>query len=119
MRYIITGKAGATVENITNHINNETEYEVEVLTPTEINVLTDEYKVIYVSIPFKEAWEWYMSADIYNNDMRRLFNDEVIEFRELKKPDYTVEMNCCLNWRSAVDTIINILRRDSMSQRST
>lgn len=119
MRYIITGKAGATVENIANHINNETEYEVEILTPTEINALTDEHKVIYVSIPFKEAWEWYMKADIYNNDLRRLFNEEVMEFRELKNPDYTVEMNCCLNWRSAVDTIINILRRDSISQRST
>ncbi len=108
MRYIITGKRGSHANQMAEYIRNETNLDIEFMLPHEISQVKVNCTIIYVHIPLTAAWDWIMT-DPYNNDLRQIFDDEIMEFRELNKWNQ-IEYDGGINWKPTAKKNISIIK---------
>lgn len=54
------------------------------------------------------AWDWIVT-DPYNNDLIKAFEDEIMEFRELKNCDYQIEYDGEVDINPIVDKIVALI----------
>lgn len=110
--YVITGKKGSFAELITKYVNEQLDnIEVKCLSPSEID--TEHSTVILINIPFSSAWDWYMFGDIHNKEKLHMFNDEIMEFRNLDKFDYKIDFDGGVDWKSAAEQVVRVIKEDS------
>lgn len=109
MKYIITGKKGSHAEQMTEYIRNKSNCDIEFMLPYEINKVKSDCTIVYVHIPLTAAWDWIMT-DPYNNDLRQIFDDEIMEFRELNKWHHQIEYDGGIDWKSTAEKIINVIK---------
>lgn len=111
MKHIITGKKGSFAELITSYMKDTANLDFEFMLPSEINKLNEKHKVVYICIPFRTSWE-YIMTDPDNNDLRRVFVDEVMEFRNLNHWDFMIDSDGGVDYKSVADKIIRWIRKE-------
>lgn len=94
MKFLIIGKKGSCIETIVETINLP-----NVICGSPL-VLSHNYKheadtkIVYIKIPFYLHWDTVMSPNHQSGIMRKVFEDEIILFREAENiADLTIEYN--------------------------
>ncbi len=111
MKYIITGKKGSHAEQIAEYIKDKENFDIEFMFPHEINKAKVKCTIVYVHIPLTAAWDWIMT-DPYNKDLLKIFDDEIMEFRELGNCNYQIEYDGGIDWKSTAEKVISVINMD-------
>lgn len=96
MRYILIGKRCTYLDVVKEKVSKcILDKDVEILClnkPTSFSNEKD--KIIYIKTPIQYSWDYWMEADINNDENLKNFIDEIMEFRELDEEKCHLILNC-------------------------